>query len=159
MLVWCWSKFPLLMKFVLLRRTWIFVEVEHNSNNDYSTSSYSSTEPSTPYQAPPPLPHQAGHCIVSSNRTCPAQRADTHPEDSQTLHATILHPWKDIWNIVCMDIYKWSFLLLPSLFRYRYICVVFFNQKQGQNGLERSARWTGQPEMLLNLTKCKLNKV
>ena len=45
-----------------------------------------------------------------------------------------------IFRTLFVWIYKWSFLLLPSLFRYRYICVVFFNQKQGQNGLKRSAR-------------------
>ena len=82
---------------------------------------------------PPPIkplhPFPTRLVIVSSNRTCPAQRADTHPEDSQTLHATILQPWKDIWNIVCMDIYKWSFLLLPSLFRYQYIYAWFSSTK------------------------------
>ena len=83
--------------------------------------------PILPQSLPPPIkplhPFPTRLVIVSSNRTCPAQRADTHPEDSQTLHATILHPWKDIWNIVCMDIYKWSLWLLPLLFRYRYICM------------------------------------
>ena len=52
--------------------------------------------PILPQSLPPPIkpvhPFPTRLVIVSSNRTCPAQRADTHPEDSQTLHATILHP-------------------------------------------------------------------
>ena len=120
--------------------------------------------PILPQSLPPPIkpphPFPTRLVIVSSNRRCPAQRADTHPEDSQTLHATILHPWKDIWNIVCMDIYKRSLWLLPLLFRYRYICMHGFlrNQKQDQIGLVRSARWTRQSDMLLNLANGKLSK-
>ena len=54
-----------------------------------------------------------------------------------------------------MDIYKWSLRLLPLLFRYRYICLLFLNQKQDQIALEKPARLTRQYDMLLKLTKGK----